>query len=204
LPRSFFRVKNYIYNWGEERKGQQTTKRFHVDISGATEGHLEGALRIAFLLPAQRNNIAASAGPVLDDELLAEPFRQPLAQMACGDVAPSDQSALRPANLTTLPHFSVSSAMNFPNSRGQVANPLLPRSANRALITACRRLSSNTRSSLTSKRPAWHVRGAIGKLPRPVRKSKRSACRAPHEPRRVTAGDPAAEFAYRADTLILS
>ena len=40
-----------------------------------------------------------------------------------------------PANLTTLPHLSVSSAMNFPNSRAVVGNAVLPRSANRAFIT---------------------------------------------------------------------
>ena len=34
--------------------------------------------------------------------------------------APSPpQSALMPVNLTTLPHFSVSSAMNFPKSEGE-------------------------------------------------------------------------------------
>jgi hypothetical protein len=36
---------------------------------------------------------------------------------------------------TTLPHFSVSSPMNFPNSAGEVGNTVLPRSANRAFIT---------------------------------------------------------------------
>src|SRR6266576_604706 len=48
-------------------------------------------------------------------------------------VIPS-QSGLAPENLTTLAHFSVSSAMSFPKSAGESASPMLPRSASRALI----------------------------------------------------------------------
>src|SRR5262249_58432857 len=44
------------------------------------------------------------------------------------------QSALTPANLTTLAHFSVSSAISFPNSAGESASAAPPRSASRALI----------------------------------------------------------------------
>src|SRR5262245_57468633 len=44
-----------------------------------------------------------------------------------------DHSALMPANLTTLPHFSVSSAMNLPKSAGEPDNAVPPRSARRAL-----------------------------------------------------------------------
>src|SRR5262249_11195244 len=44
------------------------------------------------------------------------------------------QSALMPANLTTLPHFSVSSAMSFPKSAGESATTARPRSESRALI----------------------------------------------------------------------
>jgi hypothetical protein len=48
---------------------------------------------------------------------------------------PQQRGNLPPGpNLTTLPHFSVSSAMNFPNSAGEVGNTVLPRSAKRALI----------------------------------------------------------------------
>src|SRR6516162_5255597 len=43
-----------------------------------------------------------------------------------------DQSALTPANFTTLAHFSVSLAMNFPNSAGEPDNTVPPRSARRA------------------------------------------------------------------------
>jgi hypothetical protein len=42
-----------------------------------------------------------------------------------------DYSALMPANLTTVAHFSVSSAMNFPNSAGDPANTAHPRSVSR-------------------------------------------------------------------------
>src|SRR6266568_8182320 len=42
------------------------------------------------------------------------------------------QSALAPENLTTLPHFSVSSAMSFPKSGGEPKSGVPPRSASRA------------------------------------------------------------------------
>src|SRR5262249_4725043 len=44
-----------------------------------------------------------------------------------------DHSGLMPANLITLAHFSVSSAMNFPNSGGVIRIGTPPRSASRAL-----------------------------------------------------------------------
>src|SRR5262249_8241542 len=44
------------------------------------------------------------------------------------------QSALTPANFTTLPHFSVSSTMSLPKSLGEPVSAMPPRSANRAFI----------------------------------------------------------------------
>src|SRR5215467_9782528 len=44
------------------------------------------------------------------------------------------QSALAPENLTTLPHFSVSSAMNLAKSTGVIGIGTEPSSAIRALI----------------------------------------------------------------------
>src|SRR5262252_2354995 len=44
------------------------------------------------------------------------------------------QSALGPENLTTLAHFSVSSAMSFPKSAGEPGSTVAPKSAKRALI----------------------------------------------------------------------
>ena len=44
------------------------------------------------------------------------------------------QSALMPANLTALAHFSVSSAMSFPKSVGEPGSTVAPKSAKRALI----------------------------------------------------------------------
>ena len=41
---------------------------------------------------------------------------------------------LMPANLTTLPHFSVSSAMSLANSAGELESTVPPRSASRAFI----------------------------------------------------------------------
>src|SRR5437870_11047907 len=45
-----------------------------------------------------------------------------------------DQSALTPANFTTLPHFSVSSTMSLPKSLGEPVSAMPPRSARRAFI----------------------------------------------------------------------
>src|SRR6266478_9986600 len=50
-----------------------------------------------------------------------------------------DYSGLMPANLITLAHFSVSSAMNFPNSAGEPANTSHPRSARRPFIVGSAR-----------------------------------------------------------------
>src|SRR5262245_24579797 len=50
-----------------------------------------------------------------------------------------DHSGLMPANLITLAHFSVSSAMNFPNSGGVIGIGTPPRSASRALIVGSAR-----------------------------------------------------------------
>src|SRR3954466_1227758 len=45
-----------------------------------------------------------------------------------------NQSGLAPENLTTLPHFSVSSAMSFLKSAGEPASTAPARSASRAFI----------------------------------------------------------------------
>src|SRR5262249_16887278 len=45
---------------------------------------------------------------------------------------PADHSGLAPENLTTLPHFSVSSAMSLPKSATEPGSTMPPRSANRA------------------------------------------------------------------------
>src|SRR6516164_11751345 len=45
----------------------------------------------------------------------------------------ADHSALMPANLTTLAHFSVSAATKLPKSEGEPAITVPPRSASRAL-----------------------------------------------------------------------
>ena len=53
----------------------------------------------------------------------------------------SGQSALSFANLTTLRHFSVSSAMNCPNSAGEPGNTGKFKSANRAFILGSARVA---------------------------------------------------------------
>src|SRR5262245_40432414 len=50
------------------------------------------------------------------------------------DVASNGHSALMPANLITLAHFSVSLAMSLPKSAGEPVSPVLPSSARRSLI----------------------------------------------------------------------
>src|SRR5262245_60759096 len=52
-----------------------------------------------------------------------------------------DQSALRPANLTTLAHFSVSSATSLPKSAGEPESTVPPSSANRAFAPGSARLA---------------------------------------------------------------
>ena len=44
------------------------------------------------------------------------------------------QSGLAPENLTTLAHFTVSSAMSMPKSAGEPRSTVPPRSASRDLI----------------------------------------------------------------------
>src|SRR6266403_5319040 len=53
---------------------------------------------------------------------------------ALPNIRQPDHSGLMPANLTTLAHFSVSSAMSLPKSAGEPASRLPPSSASRALI----------------------------------------------------------------------
>ncbi len=48
-----------------------------------------------------------------------------------------DQSGFAPEIVTTFAHFSVSSAMNLPNSAGDIGVGTPPRSANRAGV-CCR------------------------------------------------------------------
>src|SRR6478752_4653957 len=49
-------------------------------------------------------------------------------------ISAPDHSALMPVDFTTLPHFSVSSAISFPKSLGEPASTVQPRSASRAFI----------------------------------------------------------------------
>src|SRR5262249_50515227 len=59
-------------------------------------------------------------------------------------------SGLSPANFTTLAHFSVSSAMNFPKSAGEPDNAVPPRSARRALNLGSARAALISRLSLST------------------------------------------------------
>src|SRR5712692_11215647 len=59
-----------------------------------------------------------------------------------------DHSGLMPANFTTLPHFSVSSANSLQNSAGETASTVQPRSAMRALIVGSARPAFTSRLSM--------------------------------------------------------
>ena len=54
---------------------------------------------------------------------------------------PAGQSALMPVNFTTLPHFSVSSAMSFPKSAGEPTSGAPPKSVRRAFSLGSARLA---------------------------------------------------------------
>src|SRR5437016_3577295 len=60
------------------------------------------------------------------------------------------QSALMPANLITLPHFSVSSAMSLPKSAGEPASTAPPTSASRAFSFGSARLVLTSLLSLST------------------------------------------------------
>src|SRR5262249_56422912 len=60
------------------------------------------------------------------------------------------QSALAPENLTTLPHFSVSSAMSFPKSAGELKSGVPPRSASLAFILGSARAALISLLSLST------------------------------------------------------
>src|SRR5262245_56460113 len=63
------------------------------------------------------------------------------AERALRNICQPDHSALMPANFTTLPHFSVSSAMSLPKSAGEPGSPVPPNSASRVWILGSRRLA---------------------------------------------------------------
>jgi hypothetical protein len=60
-----------------------------------------------------------------------------------------DQSAFAPQNLTTLPHFSVSSATSFPKSAGEPGSSDAPSSANRAFDMGSLRIALTALLSLS-------------------------------------------------------
>ena len=61
-----------------------------------------------------------------------------------------------PENLTTLPHFSVSSAISFPNSAGEPGRTVPPTSTSRALVLE---LAKAALISLLSVSAAMGLRG---------------------------------------------
>src|SRR5262249_10973624 len=60
-----------------------------------------------------------------------------------------DQSGLRPANLTTLPHFSLSCSSSVRYSAGESGRGSLPRSAIRALMVGSARPALISRLSVS-------------------------------------------------------
>src|SRR5262249_62184635 len=69
---------------------------------------------------------------------------------AASRLPPPGHSGLSPVNLTTLPHFSVSSTMSRPNSEGEPASGSPPISANFALIAGSARAAVILRFDLST------------------------------------------------------
>jgi hypothetical protein len=65
------------------------------------------------------------------------------------DIQGAPQSGLTSAARITLPHFSVSSAMNLPKSAGVIDFGTLPTSAKRAIILGSVRTASRTRAGVS-------------------------------------------------------
>src|SRR5205807_10117183 len=77
----------------------------------------------------------------------------------------SCQSALTPANFTTLPHFSVSLAISLPKSTGEPGSAVAPHWASRAFILG------STRAALISVLSLSTISaGVLGGAPMPVQK----------------------------------
>jgi hypothetical protein len=68
------------------------------------------------------------------DHLVVTARQPPFAGRNVMECRAGDHSALMPADLITLAHFSVSSAMNLPNSAGDAGATEEPRSSIRDLI----------------------------------------------------------------------
>src|SRR5215475_932140 len=115
--------------------GQQKRNIIHTSSTAYEQDHSAAAP------PSSVMNSRASSTQSFD-HLIAPAIR---GTKRYGISAPSPpQSALMPVNLTTLPHFSVSSAMSLPKSAGESASGALPRSASRILILG------SARAALTS------------------------------------------------------
>src|SRR6516225_7231663 len=99
---------------------------------------------------------------------VSEPLRQSdFAERDLWNVQPGlrHQSAFTPANFTTLPHFSVSSAMSLPKSAGEPGSAVAPHSASRAFNLGSARAALISVLSLSAI-SAGVLRGA----PMPVQK----------------------------------
>src|SRR5947208_2993142 len=77
-----------------------------------------------------------SQNSVAFDQLVDAEGHQPFAEETLWNVRLLKQPhcGLMPANLITLAHFSVSSAISFPNSAGDPGSATPPRSASRAFM----------------------------------------------------------------------
>src|SRR5712692_4119437 len=107
--------------------------------AGIAPLHLGKELR-CFLLLDER--AAHAAQPEIDREGQPDRTRADDENLGVdhGDLpGAAGQSGLAPENLTTLPHFSVSSAMSFPKSAGEPGSIVPPKSASRAFISGSAR-----------------------------------------------------------------
>src|SRR5215470_5324982 len=80
--------------------------------------------RGSFMLPSRQMPVAGNWYHIVGCNAIGELFEHLIRSLA------QDHSGLMPANLTTLPHFSVSSAMSLPKSAGEPESGSPPMSAN--------------------------------------------------------------------------
>src|SRR5215813_9994596 len=96
---------------------------------------LRPSVQRACVLTASRRTVIMPADlPTLQRSLMPRQRLSSTEVMEYLADARADHSALMPANLSTLAHFSVSSAMCFPKSAGEPASTVAPRLAKRALM----------------------------------------------------------------------
>src|ERR1043166_942429 len=122
-------------------------------VRGWPRPHVSSKLCISEYSEEAIKSICRIIGTVVRDNAAALRPLTRLAPLALATLAPlrgrgKVQVTLAPENLTTLPHFSVSSATSLPKSAGEPESSVAPSSANRALVLGSARIALTSRLSL--------------------------------------------------------